>query len=90
VKGRSGRLSQDNHAARVCRVLRCTPIELEECCVLAQLPGVQRLAKQQASELVPNGTAIRTLLDRAVGDVEWLAWASGDRPLERVATLLQL
>jgi hypothetical protein len=51
---------------------------------------VQRLAKQQASEMVPSGTAIRTLLDRAVGDVERLARASGDRPLEWVAIFLQL
>jgi len=79
VKGRPGRLSQEDYAERGCRVLRRMPIELEECTVLAQLPGVQRLAKQQASEMSPVGTAIRALLDRAIGDVERLARAGADR-----------
>ncbi len=90
VKGRPGRLSQEDYAERVCHMLRCTSIELEDCAVLAQLPGVQRLAKQQASEILPNGSAIRALFDRAVGDVERYARASDDRSLERIAIFLQL
>jgi hypothetical protein len=71
-------------------MLRCTSLELEDCVALAQLPGVQRLAKQQASEMLPFGSAIRALFDRAVGDVERFARASGDRSLERIAIFLQL
>jgi len=89
-KGRPGRLSLDEYTKRVTQVLRCTPFELNDCAVLAQLPGVQRLAQQQVKGMVPTGTAIRTLLDRAVSDVEELALASGDLPSQRVATFLKL
>ncbi len=90
VKRHVGRLSFDEYAERVSKVLRHTPFELDDCAVLAQLPGVQRLAKQHAHGMVPVGTAIRSLLDRAVGDVEELASASGDRTSQRVATFLRL
>jgi hypothetical protein len=71
-------------------MLRRTPVELEDCAVLAQLPGVQQLAKQEASEMLPLGTAIRALFDQAVGDVERFARVNADRSLERVAIFLQL
>jgi DNA-binding transcriptional regulator LsrR (DeoR family) len=89
-KGRPGRPSLDDYSKRVTEVLRRTPFELEECAVLAQLPGVQRLAKLRVEGMVPIGTAIHTLIERAVSDVEELAVASGDRTSKRVATFLQL
>ncbi len=45
-KGRPGRLSLEEYTKRVTQVLRCTPFELNDCTALAQLPGVQVLAKQ--------------------------------------------
>jgi hypothetical protein len=89
-KRRPGRLSLDDYSNCVAEVLRRTPFELNECGVLAQLPGVQQLAKQQTKGMVPVGTAIRTLLDRVVGDVEELALVSGDRASARLATFLRL
>jgi hypothetical protein len=88
VRGRRGRPRNDDYAVRVCEVLRRTAFELEDCTELAQLPGVQRLAKQQAREMAPVGAAIRTLLDQAVSDVERLAQASDDRASQRIATFL--
>jgi len=89
-KGRPGRPSVDDYSKRVAEVLRRTPFELEECTPLAQLPGVQRLAKQQVKGMMPIGIAIRTLLDRAASDVEELALTSGDRASQRVAAFLRL
>lgn len=87
---KSGRPSYDDYAKRVCQVLRWTPFQLEACAALAQLPGVQQRIRQKPTVMLPLGTALRSLLDEAVGDVERVAKAGEDLASQRLATFLQL
>jgi hypothetical protein len=90
VKARQGRPSYDDYAKRVCEVLRWTPFQLETCMALAQLPGVRQRIRQRPRAMLPLGTALRTLLDEAVHDVEEAAAASEDRTSQRLTTFLRV
>jgi hypothetical protein len=63
----------------VAGLLRADLFELEECALLGQLPGVRALAQRLRRGVFPTGLAIRTLLDRAVGEVELHSCTSGTR-----------
>lgn len=89
VKGRRGRPRQEDYAKRVSAILRSDLIHLDECASLAQLPGVQALARQQRA-IFPTGMAIRLLLDQAVSDVEGFARANRDVTSQRIVTFLHL
>lgn len=87
-KGRRGRPSQDDYTRVVCAVMRDDPFHLEECTALAQLPGVQAIARKLDRAVFPVGTAIRFLLDRAAHEVEQLAGRQRDQLSLRVAAFL--
>jgi hypothetical protein len=83
-KGRRGRLSHDDYAKAVAAVLRADLLQLEECALLAQLPGVRALAKTLTRTVFPTSLAIRVLLDRAVGEVELLTLNQRDPASRRI------
>lgn len=87
---RRGRPSQDDYVRRVCTVLRYDAFRLEECTALGQLPAVQALARRLQRSVFPTGTAIRTLMDRAVGEVEMVAMNQRDTTSRRIAYFLEL
>lgn len=89
-KGPRGRPSQDDYARRVCEVMRHDAFRLEECSALAQLPGVQALASRLRQSVLPTGTAIRSLLDRAAHEVETLARSQPEITAQRIATFLHI
>jgi hypothetical protein len=89
-KGRRGRLSHDDYAKAVGAVLRADLSELEDCTLLGQLPGVRALAQRLRRGVFPTGLAIRTLLDRAVGEVELLALDQRDPALQRIGAFLHI
>jgi hypothetical protein len=70
--------------------LRYDLVQLDECAALAQLPGVQTLSRRHGQRLLPVGTALRALLDQAVGDVTALAMAGRDPSLDRIAIFLRV
>lgn len=90
ISARSGRPSYDDYAKWVCQVLRWTPFQLETCTALAQLPGVRQRVRQKPTAMLPLGTALRSLLDEAVHDVEEVAAASEDRSSQRLAAFLRI
>jgi hypothetical protein len=90
ISAKSGRPSYDDYAKRVCQVLRWTPFQLETCTALAQLPGVRQRVRQKPTAMLPLGTALRSLLDEAVHDVEEVAAASEDRTSQRVTAFLRI
>ena len=90
ISARSGRPSYDDYAKRVCQVLRWTPFQLETCTALAQLPGVRQRVRQKPTAMLPLGTALRSLFDEAVHDVEEVAAASEDRSSQRLAAFLRI
>ena len=84
-------ISHDDYAQAVAAVLRADLFELEDCALLGQLPGVRALAKSLTRHGVfPTGSAIRALLDRAVGEVVLLALNQRDPASQRIAWFLQL
>jgi hypothetical protein len=87
---KSGRPSYDDYAKRVCQVLRWTPFQLEACTTLAQLPGVQLRVRKKPAAMLPLGTALRSLLDEAVRDVEEVAALGEDTPSQRLLTFLRI
>jgi hypothetical protein len=89
-KGRRGRRSHDDYVKAVGAVLRADLFELEACALLGQLPGVRALAGRLRRGIFPTGLAIRTLLDRAVGEVELLALNQRDPVSQRIAAFLHL
>jgi hypothetical protein len=89
-KGRRGRLSHYDYAKAVGAVLRADLFELEDCTLLGQLPGVRSLAGHLHRGVFPTGLAIRTLLDRAVGEVEVLALNQRDPTSQRIAAFLHI
>ena len=88
--GKTGRPSYDDYAKRVCQVLRWTPFQLETCTALGQLPGVQRRVRQRPAAMLPLGTALRSLLDEAVHDVEEVAALGDDTSSQRLRTFLRI
>jgi hypothetical protein len=56
--------------------------------VLAQLPGVQRIARQLKGSVFPASTAIRTLLDKAALEVETHSRRQRDLTSQRIAVFL--
>jgi hypothetical protein len=70
--------------------MRADPYELEGCSALAQLPGVQALARRYARTVFPVGTALRALLDQAGTEVEMHALQQRDQTSKRIALLLRL
>src|SRR5215469_18677865 len=90
ISARSGRPSYDDYAKRVCQVLRWTPFQLETCTALAQLPGVRQRVRQKPTAMLPLGTALRSLLDEAVHDVEEIAATSEDRTSQRLTAFLRI
>src|SRR5258708_19537041 len=89
-KGRRGRLSHDDYAKAVGAVLRADLFELEDCALLGQLPGVRTLAQRLRRGVFPTGLAIRSLLDRAVGEVELLALNQRDPTSHRTPPFLPI
>ena len=87
---KSGRPSYDDYAKRVCQVMRWTPFQLETCTSLAQLPGVQLRVRQKPTAMLPLGTALRSLLDEAVRDVEEVALTGEDPTSQRLAVFLRI
>ena len=71
-------------------VLRREAFQLEECTPLAQLPGVQRIARKLQGGIFPVGTAIRTLLDRAAHEVQFHAQTQRDLTSQRIAVFLNI
>jgi hypothetical protein len=69
-------------------LLRADLFELEECALLGQLSGVRALAQRLRRGTFPTGLAIRTLLDRAVGEVKLLALNQWDPAAQRIAAFL--
>ncbi len=88
--GKSGRPSYDDYAKRVGQVLRWTPFQLEACTALGQLPGVQRRVRQKPTAMLPLGTALRSLLDEAVRDVEEVAALGEDTTSQRLRIFLRM
>jgi hypothetical protein len=70
--------------------LHWTPFQLETCTALAQLPGVRQRVRQKPTAMLPLGTALRSLLDEAVHDVEEVATASEDRTSQRLTAFLRI
>jgi hypothetical protein len=89
-RGRRGRLSQEDYAKAVSAILRRTPFELEECAILAQLPGVRCLARQSHATIFPTGSAIHTLVERAVDEVEHLVTDQRDTLSQRIVLFLRI
>ena len=90
IAAKSGRPSYDDYAKRVCQVLRWTPFQLETCTSLAQLPGVQQRVRQKPTAMLPLGTALRSLLDEAVRDVEEVALTGEDPTSQRLVVFLRI
>lgn len=88
--GRRDRPRQDDYVRQVCAVLRYDAFRLEECSALGQLPAVQALARRLQRSVFPTGTAIRTLMDRAVCEVEMVAMNQRDTTSRRIAYFLEL
>jgi hypothetical protein len=87
---RRGRPSQDDYVRQVCTVLRYDAFRLEECTTLGQLPAVQALARRMQRSIFPTGSALHTLLDRAVTEVEMLARNQRDLNSVRIAIFLEM
>jgi hypothetical protein len=87
---KTGRPSYDDYAKRVCQVLRWTPFQLDACTSLAQLPGVQAHVRQRPTAMLPLGTALRSLFDEAVRDVEGVAALGDDVASQRLAIFLRI
>ena len=87
---KTGRPSYDEYARRVSQVLRWTPFQLDSYTPLAQLPGVQARVRRHPTAMLPLGTALRSLIDEAVGDVEEVALAGQDPASKRLATFLRI
>lgn len=85
-----GRPSYDDYARCVAVALRYDIFELEECTLLAQMPGVKALALQNAHEILPIGATLRAMFDEAVTAIERLAKVSKDPLMERIALFLQI
>src|SRR5215467_6172375 len=66
---KTGRPSHEDYVRRVWIALRLEPLQLEECVGLAQLPGVQARIRERPLVFLPTATALRALLDEAVGEV---------------------
>ena len=70
--------------------MRHDAFRLEECSALGQMHGVQVLSSRLARSVFPTGLAIRTLLDRALQEVEMVALYQIDTTTERIARFLHL
>ncbi len=90
TNGRRGRPSHDDYARRVAEALRFDLFELDECSVLAQLPGVRAMICLHQHAVLPTGTALRAMLDEAVADIEVVAKVSNDPIMKRIAIFLQI
>lgn len=88
ASGRRGRPSYDDYARRVAEALRFDLFALEDCTALAQLPGVQATFRNFEHDLLPLGSTLRAMLDRAVADIETVAARSSDPVLQRIAVFL--
>jgi hypothetical protein len=71
-------------------LLRREAFQLDECAALAQLPGVQAIARQLKGSVFPAGTAIRTLLDRAALEVETHSRMQRALTSKRIAVFLNI
>jgi hypothetical protein len=90
TSGRRGRPSQDDYAKLVGELLRREAFQLDDCAVLAQLPGVKAIARQLNGSVFPDGTAIRTLLDKAALEVEAHSRMQRDLASRRIAAFLNI
>jgi hypothetical protein len=66
------------------------PLQLEECAALASLPGVQARIRERSRAFLPTASALRSLLDEAVNDVERMVATSEDATSQRIATFLRI
>ena len=87
---KTGRPSHEDYVRRVWIALRLEPLQLEECTTLAQLPGVQALIRERPRVFLPTATALRTLLDEAVNEVERLVAGGEDATSQRIGTFLRI
>jgi predicted RNase H-like HicB family nuclease len=90
LSGSRGRPSHEDYEHLVSSVLRREAFQLEDCSVLAQLPGVQQLARSLKGSVFPTGTAIRFFLDQAAHEVEQHAWRQRDIASQRIAAFLHI
>jgi hypothetical protein len=90
MNGRRGRPSQGDYTKLVSDLLRREAFQLDECATLAQLPGIQAIARQLKGSIFPAGTAIRTLLDRAALEVETHSRMQRDLTSRRIAVFLNI
>jgi hypothetical protein len=74
----------------VSELLRREAFQLDDCAVLAQLPGVQAISRRLKGSVFPAGTAIRTLLDRAALEVETHSRMQRDLTSRRIAVFLDI
>lgn len=88
--GHRGRPSHDDYVKTVSKVIRWNAFQLEDCATLAQLPGVQTLARQLQRSVFPSGVAIRTLIDRSVSEIEAIALRQRDVTSLRLLAFLEI
>lgn len=88
--GHRGRPSHEEYEKLASSVLRREAFQLEDCTMLAQLPGVQQLARRLKGSVFPTGTAIRFLLDRAAMEVEQHTFRQRDVTSQRIAVFLHI
>jgi hypothetical protein len=87
---KTGRPSHEDYVRRVWIALRLEPLQLEECTALAQLPGVQARIRERPLAFLPTATALRALLDEAVGEVERMVASSEDATSQRIVAFLRI
>jgi hypothetical protein len=88
--GKVGRPSQTDYAKLVCKMLRASTYQLEECTTLAQMPGVQRRRNEYAAAIFPLGMALRAMFEEAVSEIEVLSHIHHDQQGRRMSTFLKI
>lgn len=87
---KTGRPSYEDYVRRVWIALRLEPLQLEECTALAQLPGVRARIGERPLAFLPTATALRAMLDEAVGEVEAMVVSNEDATSQRIGTFLRI
>ncbi len=90
AKGRRGRPSNDDYARCVAQSLRMDLFELEECSVLAQMPGVKAMFPHYQHKTLVIGATLRAMFDQAVADVIAFARSSNEPVMLRIALFLDV
>ena len=85
-----GRPSQSDYVKLVCKMLRASTYELEECTALSQMPGVEQRRKQYSAAIFPLGMALHTMFEEAVSEIEILSHIQNDLQGRRMSTFLKV